>query len=232
MAKYILVFGTDRPLGSLGGATFQRSGQVFAIRKRNVPVQKRSAAQSQVKNKFDAMQKNWKNLTSGNQTQWSDEAPNYTRTNSIGDTYDISGSNLQASSNINLLNSAEPTLAEPVNYSGIGSPAYGGDGTAFNSQIISIYSNPQIIPAGVSMQFWMSRPQISEAENPSLQQMKLIKTWNAGEDSSGNIYTEYVNAWSTYMPSGQAQWSVAFRYIQLNTGQKGATTFTGIVIVP
>jgi hypothetical protein len=231
MGKYILVFGTDRPLGSLGGATFQRSGQVFAIRKRNVPVQKRSPRQSAVKNKFDHVQKNWKNLTSGNQTQWEDEAPNYTRTNSLGDPYDISGSNLQASSNINLLNSVEPELAEPANYSGIGAPAYGADATAFNSQIISISTFPQIVPAGSSMQMWMSKPNIGNPGQIPTSQMKLIKTWQPGDDSADNIYTEYVAAWSNVLPPVQSLWIVAWRYIQLDTGQVGALAYTDITIV-
>jgi hypothetical protein len=232
MGKYILIFGTDRPLGSLGGSTFQRCGKVFAIRKRNVPVQKRSPRQSAVKNKFDHVQKEWKNLTSGNQTQWEDETTNYARTNSLGDPYFISGSNLQASSNINLLNSAEPEIPQPVAFSPIAPPVYGGEATSFNSQIISIFSAPQIIPAGVSMQFWMSRPVVAPPENLTLDQMKLIKTWQAGEDSAGNIYSEYVQAWSDILPAIQSVWLIAFRYIINDTGQFTVTTFSTVVIVP
>jgi hypothetical protein len=231
MAIYILAFGTDRPLGSRGGSTFQRAGKSFIIRKRNVPVQKKSPKQTQANNKFDHVQKKWKNLTSGNQTQWEDEAPNYTRTNSLGDPYDISGLNLQASSNINLLNSLEPELTEPANASAIGAPAYGADATAFNSQIISISTFPQIVPAGLSMQMWMSKPNIAHPGFIPTSQMKLIKTWQPGDDSADNIYTEYVEAWSNVLPPVQSIWIVAWRYIQLDTGQVGALAYTDITIV-
>lgn len=230
MAIYTLAPMEDRPLGSLEGATFQKCGVQFGIRKRNVPVQKRSPRQSAVKNKFDHVQKNWKNLTSGNQTQWEDEAPNYTRTNSLGDPYDISGSNLQASSNINLLNSAESELAEPAAASAIGSPAFGSEACQFNSQIISIWSSPQIVPAGYAQQMWMSKPYIINPGPLPESQMKLIKTWQAGEDTDGNVYTEYVQAWSEVLPPTQSLWIVAWRYIQLDTGQVGNLAYTDIVI--
>lgn len=228
MAIYTLAPMEDRPLGSLEGATFQKCGVQFGIRKRNVPVQKRSARQSAVKNKFDHVQKNWKNLTSGNQTQWQDEAPNYTRTNSLGNPYNISGSNLQASSNINLLNAAESELAEPANASAIGTPTFGSYATNATLTIFRIFFDTQIVPAGYAYKIYMSTPQRIEGAQQLRAQQKLIQVFNPGANSHANFATavrdNFPNAIDT---SFSHYFWLSAELVQLATGQQGtpATSF-------
>lgn len=232
MAKYLLSSGYTRPLGSRGGATFQRNGACFTIRKRAVPIQKRSAKQSAVKNRFDVMQKNWKTLSGTDQTEWQNETINYPRTDSLGNIYIISRANLQASSNINLVNSQLPTLSYPDPFVPVGNPNFGGEATFFNSGIVSVWNDPMIIPAGVSLQVWFSRPSPGPSLDLSFQDLKLIKTWLPGEDSSGNIYNEYILAYGDALPPGQNLWRIAFQYVVENTGQKSQAFYFNIVIVP
>ena len=228
MAIYILAFGTDRPLGSRGGSTFQRAGKSFIIRKRNVPVQKRSPRQSSVKNKFDHVQKNWKNLTLGNQTQWEDEAPNYTRTNSLGNPYDISGSNLQASSNINLLNAAESELTEPANASAIGTPTFGSYATNATLTIFRIFFDTQIVPAGYAYKIYMSTPQRIEGAQQLRAQQKLVQIFNSGANSHANFASAVQAAFPNAVDVSFSHYFwLSAELVQLATGQQGtpATSF-------
>lgn len=104
MAIYLLQMSVPQPIGSVGGLTFQRCGRNLAIRKRNTPVQKRSAKQSVSKNRFEHVQTSYRFISGPGKTSFNSEAPNYPRNNSFGVPYNISGLNLFTSSNINLGN--------------------------------------------------------------------------------------------------------------------------------
>jgi hypothetical protein len=111
MARYLLASGVDQFFGSHGGATFQRSGKVFSIRKRAVPIQKRTARQSVVKNAFNTMQKRWKNISGANQATWSTFQADYPRTDSLGNTYLLAPHILCTSSNILRISIGRGTLS-------------------------------------------------------------------------------------------------------------------------
>lgn len=110
MAIYKLSETTPPFFGSLQGSTFQRCGLVFAIRKHNAPVLKKTPKQSQSKNRFDATQKRFKNLSSADQQTFADSSPTYERTNSLGNQYTLSAINLQTSSNIQLSQAGQPLI--------------------------------------------------------------------------------------------------------------------------
>jgi len=223
MAKYILTFSTDRPTGSLGGATFQKSGTVFAIRKRNVPVQKKTPRQSEVKNRFDHVQKNWKNLSLAEQQTFIDEATNYPRFDSLGNPYTLLGNNLQGSSNLSLIAAGQPEITSMPPASAIPTPlllsyAFNSIATLFRADF-----NPQLTPAGYSLALYFSSTTPQGKALPSFSNMIQIKTFGPGISSFVNIANE-LNAQFPNRPIMSAPryaWMQAF-YIQLSTGQMGS----------
>lgn len=100
MARYILSDPLAQVKGSIGGATFQRSGKVLAIRKRNVPIQKRSSKQSRRKNAFDCNMKLWKTLSPTEQATWLTFQSDFPRVDSFGNSYLVNPIALQNSSNL------------------------------------------------------------------------------------------------------------------------------------
>jgi hypothetical protein len=222
MGKYILAFSTDRPTGSIGGSTFQRSGKVFAIRKRNVPVQKKTPKQSEVKNKFDHVQKNWKNLSLAEQQTFTDEATNYPRLDSLGNPYTLLGSNLQASSNLNLLAAGESEITSIPPPSPIPVPVF--TSYAFNPSgfFFAINFVPVIVPAGYSLNIYIGPTTQANGEEPSIKSMKLIKVFGPGVNNSVDFSSEWNAAWTNRIqsPNPRYAWVKCF-YIQLATGQRG-----------
>lgn len=228
MAIYTLPPATPRPTGSLRGATFQKSGVNFSIRKRNVPIQKRTPQQSIIKNRFDHVQKRYKNLSAANKTQWDNETVNYPRTDSLGNTYFITGSNLQTSSNINLLNSEESELTEPANASAIGSPTFSSYATSASLSIFRIFFDTQIVPAGYAYKIYMSTPQRIEGAQQQQAKQKLVQVFNPGADSHSNFATAVKAAFPNAVDVSFSHyfWLSAI-LVQLDTGQQGtpATSF-------
>jgi len=100
MARYLLQSGVDQPRGSMGGSTFQRCGRVFAIRKRNVPVQKKTAKQTTSNNRFESFASRWKLLNNTQKNTWSTFGPQYQRTDSLGNLYTVQRQALRIGANI------------------------------------------------------------------------------------------------------------------------------------
>lgn len=162
MARYLLATGVDRFKGSLQGSTFQRSGKVFSIRKRNVPVQKRSSAQSQVKNHFDFVQKRWKNLSGAEQASFAAETGNNLRTDSLGNTYELRADQLQSSTNLNQISTEQPpidTIQSPIAFVPITVDAFTLDISAPVFDIVPQLPNVQ---TGCNMNVFIMRMQVTQ----------------------------------------------------------------------
>ncbi len=219
MAKYILTFSTDRPTGSLGGSTFQKSGTVFAIRKRNVPVQKRTPRQSEVKNKFDHVQKNWKNLSLAEQQTFIDESPNYPRIDSLGNSYIVMGSNLQGSANLSLLAAEQPEITSIVSPEATEPLAVQNIFLTPSLFILSVSTNPLLIPAGFTLKTFCTRPISQGAAVNETNDYKLISSRPAGTATNANQWIEYSAVFSSSPANaGQIIW-VKFVLVSNASGQ-------------
>ena len=194
MAKYILTFGTDRFTGSRGGSTFQKSGVTFVIRKRAVPVQKKTPEQSQSQNTFSSVQQNWRKLNNTEKDSFADEAPNYPRTDSLGNQYFINGQQLQASANLNLLSAGQEqitTMPPPTVFPAFSISAIGID-FADQSFVLQINLNP--IPAGFALKIFASAPLSVPTPEPNTN-YKLIASLSPGTNQTGaNYWAQYVSA--------------------------------------
>lgn len=219
MAKYILTFSTDRPAGSLGGATFQKSGTVFAIRKRNVPVQKKSPAQSTVKNRFDHVQKNWKNLSTLEKETFADEAPNYPRIDSLGNSYTLLANNLQGSSNLSLIAAEQPTInsmpsAPPFQDVEVGNIF------VTESLSLAVFSIVQIVvPAGFTLMTYVTRALSEGTDSPPSNSYKLLNARPEGTNPALNQWDAYFMLFGRQNPPVNSKVWVRFTLVPNGTGQ-------------
>lgn len=215
MARYLLQTGVDRFKGSPGGATFQKCGQVFGIRKRAVPVQKRTPAQSRVKNQFDFVQKRWKDLSPGEQASFAGETGNFTRTDSLGNSYELRADQLQSSTNLNMVARSEPvidTMVSPVSY-----PSQAQNTIAIRPAIVTadIIADPVIVPADFVLTKFASATLAPGTAQPSIATMKLLSTFASGSNSLINDYDNYLRIWGD--PSNKIGSQVWIAFVMTST---------------
>jgi hypothetical protein len=223
MAKYLLNPDYTRPIGSIGGACFQKIGGVFTIRHRSVPTDKRSIRQTQSRMRFDSIQKNYKTLSSPGKASFADLSINFPRVNSLGETYYVSGPNLQASSNISLNAANLPVLdfmQGPVDY-----PIFHIEEIAVqnSTSFAAFVIEPNNVPEFFSLLLYATRP-LPYAGLSDTEIFRLIHTFPAGVDTSD------FNGWNAYSSvygntTGFAGYVVYayFQMLSIDNGQRGST---------
>jgi hypothetical protein len=232
MAKYILAGSSDRPLGSRQGATFQRAGKVFVIRHRVVPKQKRSDAQSQVKNRFDSVQKIWRTLSSGQQTSFADETINYPRLDSLGNPYFLQPSALAGSSNLNLVNSGNPpisTMPAPDVFPGY---SIGQLGVETISQSVNAALLTDPVPAGFSLVVSFTAGQSSGNPNEN----GTFHTVAIYAQNTNTIGVNWWNSWRAIFGDGSQFnnqfFTARYQLISLTTGQADTPQYAVGEVLP
>lgn len=208
MARYLLAEDVDRFKGSLQGSTFQRSGKVFSIRKRNVPVQKRTAKQSQVKNNFDFVQKRWKDLSGPEQASFAAQTGNNLRTDSLGNTYELRSDQLQSSTNLNQIVSELPplsTIVAPIAYVPFVPDTWGVDGLA-EGMTLSLL--PDLVQAGTTLRILSGALAITQ-QAFTKRDCSLFATLPAGTD------TNTIDYWSQFIARYPAWFNVDLGWIPI-----------------
>lgn len=240
MAKYLLassstfdstfdetftVPGTRRR-GSIGGATFQKIGSVYCIRHRSVPTDKKRERQTAQRQRFDVFQKFWRTLDSMEKQSFSDEAPSFPRTDSLGNVYEISGINLQQSSNTFLHAADQPPITEAK------PPAVFPNFTIVSLQItidtqdFDLVTNPAIVPAGYSMFIYATRP-VSPAQLTPTTTFFLLGVLPAGSNTTMiNPYATYEDMVGSLSSSAGLVVGVSLQLLDLDTGQPGTTVYS------
>ncbi len=89
----------DELRGSLGNVVGSRSAQGGTVRKRAVPKNPKSAAQTAVRNAFAASSKAWRTLTEDQRTAWHNLGRQMTVTNSLGGKAPLTGAQAHTSLN-------------------------------------------------------------------------------------------------------------------------------------
>ena len=181
-----------RVRGSFGGATFQKIGTSFAIRHRAGIVNKRTARQTQSRNRFEFVQGIWRELSPTEKASYVDQAVNYPRTNSIGEVYTFSGINLQNAVNTNAQTQGEPIITtmpapQPPPAIDLDTPVY-----HLATEEFFIETNPSVLPGTHSMLIYATRPvSPGELTNQSMF-IYMIGVPPGQAPNNFNFFTEYV----------------------------------------
>lgn len=196
MAKYTLGSGVIQFKGSSGGATFQKCGKVFAIRKRNVPVQKNSIRQTRFKSAFNCQQKRWKTLTPTQKGTFNTRAPEWPRVDSLGNTYYLTGQQLQTSTNqkrFTLAMSQVSTVAARITPTVFTEAAWGLDAQANSLQLQMSQTN---VEAGTVIALYASDIMPTQ-QSFTLADLKFIERLSAG----ANMNTKnWINTFKKVFP--------------------------------
>lgn len=225
MARYTLPIDVDRSKGSIGGSCFQRNATQFTIRHRSVPTKKNTIRRRKASNLFGSLSSQFKSLTSGNRTQWNSESPNYPRVDSLGNPYEFNGLNMQVGSNANLRNAIHPQIAEPANGSTPATITVFNTIPDFGSSLLIVVASIQVVPPGEVYILYGSAPVTQMPLNPSLNDMRLVTFFNAGDNTFANIFTEYDTAFPNIPWQVGQRLFFAFRRLDLTIGQWSEPVF-------
>lgn len=105
--------------GSIAGVTSSRNRFGQYRRTRAIPVNPNSDAQSLVRARFAAQAEAWDNLTGAQRAGWTSLGSQITRTDSLGQTYTLTGLQAFIMVNANLLQAGESTLSAAPAYTSV-----------------------------------------------------------------------------------------------------------------
>lgn len=219
MARYTLPSGDPRFFGSRGGSTFQRSGKVFSIRKRNVPVQKKSIRQSENKNVFGAYASRWQELSGAQKTTWTTNSPDYPRTDSLGNSYNVKGQALRVGANIvQFPNGASiiNTLVAAIAPSAITRFIFVFDRASSN---FVLQINPTNVQTNCQLVYFVGRPAPTEIEFQK-SDLTLLGIRDSGQSTgTPNWFVEYTAIFPVIPPVDVWLIPVIAEVVQKSSGQ-------------
>lgn len=220
MAIYTLGSGASRIAGSRSGATFQKAGVNFTIRKRAVPKQKRTARQSTLKNALASNSQRWRTLNGTEQGEWDAERFNYQRFDSLGNAYFMQPNQMQVGSNQNLVLAGITPINQPASSGAPAAPVINAIQINIGISEAVFDLDVAIVPANRSLKVFATAPRSEGQEYPEVKDFKLVKVWQTTEDTTGNIWNEYTSIFQLGSQHiGQRVFGL-FYYIQNDTGQQ------------
>lgn len=99
--------------GKLGGQVFSKNRAGAYIRTKVTPSNPQTQAQAQVRSNLATLSTGWNDLTAEQIAQWNSSVEAWASTDVFGDIKKPTGKNLFVKLNINLLNTAQPTIDTP-----------------------------------------------------------------------------------------------------------------------
>lgn len=102
--------------GAISGSVFQKNGYGLFVKRNVTPLYNASVYTNFNRSMFGTLAGIWRNLTPTEQLSWISASANYPHTNSMGDTYYLTGASLfmECNLNLHLINQPILTLAIPV----------------------------------------------------------------------------------------------------------------------
>lgn len=219
MAIYKLQPSVSQPIGSIKGATFQRSCKVFAIRKKSAPTRKNTAKKQRVKNTFQAIANTWRTRSNFQKSTYSTNAPLYPRFNSLGVPYVISPTALQISQNTGRSYS-NLTLVATMSAPGT-SPVIIASGATIvrNTQNMLFALTPSSVPGGWNYKLYLTRPLSPGLTVIPAHELKHVVTFGGGNTTNFNIWNFYISVFGSIQNNGGQFVYGEFRQMNSSTQQ-------------
>lgn len=226
MARYTKSISQSRIAGSRGGSTFTRTPNGFIIRKRYMPKSSRNPATSANRARFLASVQNYRRLSPAEKQTFINEAPNFTRTNSLGEVYHLTNIQLAASQSFNALEHNEPlpsTATPPVTFEAI---SLAGSGWVSSPPLLIIATTLDPVPMNRDVIVWLSPAGDWALGNIPHSRIREALRVPAGHTGPIDLLAAYRNTF------GQERWKVGqTMYVGLqlyarNHGQKSSINYS------
>lgn len=231
MALYTKPVNSPRIAGSRKGATFTRTPNGFIIRKRYMPKSSRNAKTTAIRAKFLTSVQRLRSLDPSNKQTFVNEAPNFERTNSLGQTYTLKPSQLATSQTFNRLENNEPPPLTAAHKETIQLAQLAGSGWNVNPPLLQLLFNPDPVPVGHSLIVYLSKAGSFAFPHLPVSELRQVLVLNEGEGGIIDMLPYWQNVFG--VPSWKAQQTmiVGSELYKHGSGQKSelATTIIGAV---
>ena len=183
--------------GKLNGSVIARGKNYTTVRNRVIPVNVQSATQTQVRQIFATISKNWSSLSESQREAWNQAVPDWVGTGIFADTLTQSGKSLYQKLNNNLLmNGFEGVNLPPMktNFTPIVIDMLGliQGASELNFEVNSI--DGALFPTSQNLIIKMTRPLTAGTSNVNNKFVKLQNVVFQGASTptfAGNLYDEY-----------------------------------------
>jgi len=223
---------SPRIAGSRGGAVFQKIGSQFVIRHRSVPCNKRTPRQTRQRNRFESIQTRWYELTPEQRATFLDQVANYPRTDSLGNSYNISPINLQQSMNTNNIIAGIPLIEEaqaPVAFPGFTA----GSMAIVPSVPIAIFPiDPAVVPTNFALIIYTTAPLSPGQLTPGTPFLHLATLTEGINTNLVNLVDNYINDHGSIQGKEGMQVFVQQHLLSLISSQPSMSITTSVIITP
>ena len=226
MALYTKPVNSPRIAGSRKGATFTRTPNGFIIRRRYMPKTSRNERTTRNRIKFLASVQHYRSLSPTGKASFQNQAPNFQRTNSLGEPYTLSPIQLATSQTFNMLEieNTKPVLATPPV---IFTPfTLGGAGWTLQPPALVMSVSPDPVPLDVDVIIWLSPSGDFTLSAIPVSQMRQVLTVPGGHTSIIDLLPAYRDTF------GQERWSIGQSMViglqsyKHGTGQKSSINYS------
>lgn len=219
MARIIYAAGEYPRTGKDGGIIFSKYRNQNIIKAKTIPVIRYSELTNINRQKFASIVNNYKNISISNKNTFNNETSQYTRSNSYGFTYQLSGYNLYVSSGINIEKTGNKFLTSMA--SKMPPPLFSiiSIDIDFGSSLINIQFNTGTIPANFDFYILASPVLPLNYKASSALLFRNIYFAGPGQSLPANFYDFYINKFGVISSFDNSQIFFRFELIQSDTGQ-------------
>lgn len=213
MAKFTAGFGISEIRNKIGATVYTKNRAGAAIRNRTTPINRRSVGQTQKRQQLASISSGWRGLTQAQRDSWNSAAPSFPQQDNLGQTITLTGAQLYARCNANLLligGSAITTAPTPASFAVL---ALGALSATASTGVFTAAFTPTPVPTGFNLVVKCSAPV------------------SAGKSFVGNSAFRYIQ---NVAPAGTSPVTLTSAYATVfgaMTGKAGQKIFIKIYLV-
>lgn len=229
MAKYVPSALLGRISRSAGSTTFGHNRFGAYFRNRVIPTNPVTGPQTAVRVDFGDHSSNWRTLTAEQQAVWTAYGENYAKTDSLGETYSLTGLQAYVSVNRNLATYGAAAITVPGLFSppsGLATATATADSSLGGSMEVAYTATP--LGANTKLAIFATRPLSAGINFQPNGAYKLIKVTAAAAASPADIAAEYTAIYGSVGLTGE---KILYKLVVLNSLGLASPVFQTSTIV-
>lgn len=226
MALYTKPVNSPRIAGSRKGATFTRTPNGFIIRRRYMPKTSKNVKTTANRARFLTSVQRLRSLDPSQRTTFVNEAPNFVRTNSLGDQYALSSIQLATSQTFNRLENNEPPPSSAAAKETVQLAQLAGSGWNVNPPLLQLLFNPDPVPVGHSLIVYLSKAGSFQFPHLPVSELRQVLVVPEGDGGIIDMLPYWQNVFGVPNWTAQQTMLVGSQLYKHGTGQKSELAVT------
>ena len=189
MAKFTPGAIVSEISGKIAATIFTRNKGGNVIRNRRTPINRRSIAQSTVRQRLGNLAAGWRGLTQAQRGSWNGASANFPYQNTLGETKFLSGEQLYVQFNANLLLLGASVVSTAP--SAFSFDTYTITLTATDAPTLSLAFSPSPMTANNNLAVYATAPLSAGVGSPNNSRFRFISVIAAAATTPANILSAY-----------------------------------------